>query len=145
MVIHLWGNEVWNQLWTESFCMNSAQTPEVYFWKAYEWEMVFETLRSILKVFGDEVLELWYLKRWMRELIGDDDVCWTLSLWNKRHSHSPSSQVSTVHKNCETMKWMEKDHFSPDIIISIDAGDICKIEWQASIGKWMGKKSSESE
>ena len=40
---------------------------------------------------------------------------------------------------------MEKDHFSPDIIISIDAGDICKIEWQASIGKWMGEKSSESE
>ena len=126
MVIHLWGNEVWNQLWTESFCMKSAQTPEVYFWKAYEWEMVFETLGSILKVFGDEVLELWYLKRWMRELIGDDDVCWTLSLWNKRHSHSPSSQLSTVHR-----------------IISIDAGDMQN--WKAGIFKWMGKKSSESE
>ena len=139
----MWGNEVWNPLWTESFCMKGAQTPEVYFWMAYEWEMFFETLKSIWKIFGDEVWELWYLKRWMRELIGDDDVCWTLSLWNKRHSHSPSSQLSTVHKNCETLKWLENDHFSPDIIISIDACDMQN--WKADIGEWMENKSSESE
>ena len=139
----MWGNEVWNQLWIESFCMKAAQTQTVYFWKAYEWEMVFETSKSILKIFREEVWELWYLKRWMRELIGDDDVCWTLSLWNKRHSHSPSSQLSIVHKIAKHWNEWKMTIFLPISSFQLMLV-ICKIERQASLGEWMGEKSSES-